>query len=371
MSRILVVSHEASLTGAPRVAVDILRATAGQVDERLAVVRWPGPLVGDFASAADRVRLEPLRRVRVGLRRFGPTRRVAVKVEQAAARAVIRDEQPDLVYLNTVLSACYVRPALESGCRVVLHSHEMDDLASGTLARYGLRDLYRDIRLVACSAAAATRLREITGVETVGVICSVADIDRVRDLAGETPVSEPARPQVVACGTADPRKGTDLWLEVARRTSSLTGGNCPDFVWVGHDSDGRYEALSRDMGLGSLVRFVGPTRNPYPTMAMSDVVTVPSRQDASPLVVLEAMALGKPVVAFDVGGIRDQLGDAGVLVPPGDVEAMADAVATLLADPQARGRLGGAGEARVRDLFSFDTFRRQVRGLVSEELARG
>jgi len=68
-----------------------------------------------------------------------------------------------------------------------------------------------------------------------------------------------------------------------------------------------------------------------------------------PMTVLEAMALGVPVVATDVGGVRGMLGeDAGICVPPRDTDALADAWTRVLTDPALRAGLGRAGAARAR-----------------------
>jgi glycosyltransferase involved in cell wall biosynthesis len=81
----------------------------------------------------------------------------------------------------------------------------------------------------------------------------------------------------------------------------------------------------------------------------------PSRADTFPSGVLEALACGTPVVASRVGGIPEQVGDAtGVLVGPGDPEALANAIESLLADPERRRQMGAAGAADARERFSLD-----------------
>jgi len=85
-------------------------------------------------------------------------------------------------------------------------------------------------------------------------------------------------------------------------------------------------------------------------------VTVPSREDAFPLVVLEAMTLGRPVAAFAVGGIPELLGDAGVLVEPEDVSGLAAAIAGLVSDPAARQSLGNRAATRAAEVFGFEQF---------------
>lgn len=369
----LLVSHDASLSGAPRIAVEILLASRDAVEKRSLVIRWPGPLAGDLAAAADSYRLEPYRRTRVSLRRFRMTRDAAIRVEEAAAKAVLRRENPDLVYLNSVLSACYIRPALARGMRVVLHSHELNDAVSWGLSRYDLGDAYRKIRLVACSEAAKRCLQETTGTEDVTVLPSVVDAGRVHRLvsAGESQATfRGPDGLVIACGATNETKGTDLWLRVARAVKERLGPVCPEFVWIGGSEIRFYERLARGLGVADRVHFLGQISNPYPIMASADILTVPSRQDAFPLVVLEGMCLGVPIVAFDVGGIADQVGDAGVLVKSGDVEGMADAVQRLIGDARQRRRLADLAQRRADTMHNVERFRAATAALVAAELER-
>jgi len=86
----------------------------------------------------------------------------------------------------------------------------------------------------------------------------------------------------------------------------------------------------------------------------SDVVAMPSRSEAVAVVALEAMAHGKPVVAFEVGGIPEVVvdGETGILAPPEDRDAFAAALKELLLDPERAQKMGAAGEKRAREYFS-------------------
>ena len=126
--RVIVVSHEASRTGAPQVAGDVLRALADIAEETVLIHRWGGPRKADLDAVADRSVFEPFRRSRVILRRFRATRSLAVKLEQFAAQLLLRRYRPELVWCNTTLSACYVKPCRRLGIPVVLHVHELGDL---------------------------------------------------------------------------------------------------------------------------------------------------------------------------------------------------------------------------------------------------
>jgi glycosyltransferase involved in cell wall biosynthesis len=87
----------------------------------------------------------------------------------------------------------------------------------------------------------------------------------------------------------------------------------------------------------------------------ADVYVHPARADTFPTAVLEALATGTPVVASDVGGIREQVeeGECGFLVAPGDAGALAARVRLLLSDDALRGKLGGAGRERTKRHFDF------------------
>lgn len=109
---------------------------------------------------------------------------------------------------------------------------------------------------------------------------------------------------------------------------------------------------------------------PQPELARAyagaEVVVVPSRYEGFSLPALEAMACGTPVVASRAGALPEVLGEVGVLVPPGDPAALADALGALLADPARRDRLARAGRARVTGRFTWDA----VAARTAEQLAR-
>jgi glycosyltransferase involved in cell wall biosynthesis len=360
--RVLLVSHETSRTGAPRIGILAARTLVHLGHDVSVVARSPGPLLPEFAEEATTF-VEPFGRVRRRLWATPGMSLLALVVDTFLAAITIARRRPDLVYVNSTAAAVYARPALWLRRRVLLHAHESKDVASVFVGRVRCQALLSRCILVACSPSVRIELADLAGVggDDVVLLPSVPDETEVRTRAADPPDRDYAADQLVVgcCGTVESRKGADLWLESARLVLTAMPGAPVRFVWVG-------EVAQPELvqGAPGQVQFLGPSDNPYSHLRRFDVATLPSRDDPFPLVVLEAMALGTPVVAFSVGGVAEQVGDAGVLVPPQDVEGLATAVVKLLESPDERRRLGDEARRRVQSRFSTVTFRTQLEGVL-------
>ena len=111
-----------------------------------------------------------------------------------------------------------------------------------------------------------------------------------------------------------------------------------------------------ELQLENCVSFVGPTNEPWRVYNDADVIAFPSVSEAFPYAVVEAMSCGSAVVASDVGGVREALGDCGLLVPARKPHAMAEAISFLLRDEAERRRLGHMARARTLKHFSEEQF---------------
>jgi glycosyltransferase involved in cell wall biosynthesis len=156
-------------------------------------------------------------------------------------------------------------------------------------------------------------------------------------------------PVVVAIAALTHEKGIDVLLEAA----ALLRPHWPTLTWlVLGDGVERAALLARRhaLGLDQVVALPGHIPHPEGALPRATLVVQPSRHEGFGSVVLEAMALGAPVVASAVGGLPDALaGGGGRLIPPDDPAALARAVAELLEDPAGRGALSAAGRIAARE----------------------
>ncbi|MGQ9793856.1 MAG: GT4 family glycosyltransferase PelF [Anaerolineae bacterium] len=122
------------------------------------------------------------------------------------------------------------------------------------------------------------------------------------------------------------------------------------------------EMAIRKLGLEGAT-FEGPISSPVRGYQSGHVVVVSSISEGFPYVVVEAMACGRAVVATDVGGVAEAVGDAGILVPARDPEAMGKACTELLLDDERRRALGKAARARVLEHFTIERFLNDYRNI--------
>lgn len=167
-------------------------------------------------------------------------------------------------------------------------------------------------------------------------------------------------------------KGHDILL---RSLASIPEGDRPWAVFAGPEEaewGSSVRELANELNVADRVRFLGPRNNVGAVMQACDVIAAPSRMEACPLVLLEAMILGRPVVATTVGGIPDVVrhGETGLLVPPEDPESLADTLRAILADGDLRRRLGTAARSDALNRFTPEAMAEATRAVYLDALNR-
>ena len=180
--------------------------------------------------------------------------------------------------------------------------------------------------------------------------------------------AQPGRLVVGAVGRLHEQKGFDVLLR------AVTGLPEVQVVIIGEGPERpALQQLIAELHLGDRVSLLGWSDHASGYMRSFDVLAMPSRYEGMPLVLLEAMLAGVPVVATPVGGIPDTVrhDESGLLVPVDDVAALTTALGRLLSDGALRRRLAAAAEDEARRRHTVDAMARSYEALYDELLSRG
>jgi len=258
-------------------------------------------------------------------RRYGRSRRV-----------------PVVTTLHTQAERLFRRPGMAGRLEGMVYRRAMTATASAVTTACS--------RVVAASVMAAC-----PGLGEVGVIENGIDLDRVSDsharprdrVRAELGVGDGVL--CLAVGRLDLVKGHDVLLRAVTMTRS-------PHLAVAIAGTGSEEVHLRDLagrlGVSGRVLFLGRCGDVGSLLHAADLFVLPSRREGLPISLIEAMACGLPIVATDVGGVRDVVepSGAGIVVPPEDPAALTEAVDALATDPERRRALGASAReaAHVR-----------------------
>lgn len=172
-------------------------------------------------------------------------------------------------------------------------------------------------------------------------------------------------------GRLSPEKGYDLLIRAAHK---LRGAGLPVTLWIAGDGGSRDSLLQliRELGCQDYVRLVGHLADPKEFYEAMDVFVLSSIREGLPNVVLEAMAMETPVVATRVAGVPTLIkdGQSGLIVDPGNAEALVAGLAKLVDNPILREEFRRAGRRRVEAHFAFDRRMEKVVRIYDQILKR-
>ena len=221
-------------------------------------------------------------------------------------------------------------------------------------------------KIIVNSRAASQKFRSSRFSQKVCVVHNGVDLSKFSsDLEGDRLRQEFSihgeEKVVTIVGRMDQWKGHRYFLEAAQKV--LTHLSASRFLVVGDGTlRNELEVLSKELGIVNNVIFCG-YRNDIPEiLAASNILVSASLAEHFGRVIIEAMAMAKPVVGTRAGGVPEIVidGQTGILVEPASSEEMARAILSLLADPEHARAMGVAGLKRVRDCFSLEKHIRQI-----------
>ncbi|MGQ9689385.1 MAG: glycosyltransferase [Desulfobaccales bacterium] len=266
----------------------------------------------------------------------------------------------------------------------ITHDQTHDDVRRCSVIHRGLDALANRMNdhIIAVSASIHSFLcrEESLPVDKISVVYNAVDLERFS--ADNDPVTKeearrgwglPAQALLVGgVGRLHYQKNFPLFLHVAAKVSA----RLPEaqFVIAGEGSERRaLEDLSRRLGLTSRMRFLGFVKDMPRLYQCLDLLLLTSHFEGTPLTVLEAMAMGVPVVASRVDGVAEVVEDGrdAMLAPPGEPEIFIQQVCRVLQDEELGWRLSRAGREKVQRRFSAEAMVRQVEALYDRYLEKG
>ncbi len=291
-----------------------------------------------------------------GLERLGKLRYL---LHARRVRRLVQELQPDLLHAmhltsyGFLASLCKVRPTLTSVWGTdVLQAPRWSPLHYW-LTRHALSRADH-ITATGLRLANAT-LRYTPRAKPVTVVPYGVDLKRFQPIARNG--KQPTEVVVGAVARLSPEKGLDLLLRSGAR---LIERGTPLRIVLAGDGPSRTSLtrLAERLGIGERVEFRGevPHERVPAVLADLDLFVMPSRAEGFGVAALEAQAMELPVVASNVHGIPDVVEDGrtGLLVPPGDVEQLAEAIGRLAGDASLRASMGQAGRAFVQERYRWE-----------------
>lgn len=371
LKTVLTVNRVGFFGGVERVIVNCADAASAHGFRPVLACPSPSPL-------ADVIREHGHRVAPVGIDRSKSTmspwtllqRLLRLRAGRQDVLAAARDENAAVIHTHHPVGGLFAATAASRlGIPLVWHVHETLPMkrSYAVVARLLLRHC---TTFAACSGASRDMLLKLgVAADRIRLIHNGVDPSFLSDIAPAPDVASLSGPHIGLFGVLEPRKGQDIFLQAAR-TVALRHPTAR-FWLVGQQSyaendsylDG-LKALSQDPLLAGRVHLTGFREDVPQIMAAMDVVVLASRGfESLPTVLLEASALGRRIVATDVGGVREIVEDqvTGLVVDRVDAGLLAGAIDTILGPEGAQ--MAHAAQQRAEIRFSQDRFARDIADL--------
>jgi glycosyltransferase involved in cell wall biosynthesis len=279
--------------------------------------------------------------------------------------------RPDIVQTQALHANLLARPAAKlAGVPIVISTENaLPDIETHAIRRLLNTPLHlvnRALdrvtdRIVVVSEDLRRRKKPKRGLPNIEVIPPPFDYDAFQTARASLPCARPLSdvewPIVGVVGRLAREKGHQYLIAAMPDMLAYAPKTQLRIVGAG-PMEAELRAQVRRLSLPPQVTFVGYQRNVYAELARMDILFVPSLSEAYPIVILEGMAMGLPVVGAQVGGIPEVIadGETGLLVPPRDASALAQAFKYLLSHPETGRRMGQRGQEKALSDFHPSRF---------------
>lgn len=372
MIRVAYVIDHLRVGGAQRHLLEVVR---GLDPGRYALEMWtasaePGDLAPVFERSGVPVRSFGIRSTMLSWRTIEAVRRVAAELKRRGVHVV-----HGYLFEGNLLAALVGRTARLPVTLVSKRSLDRYDRLDRRIGAWLSNQLADRVLVNAEAVRNVVIEHEWCSPRRIELIPNGVALPTNLDAPGPAAADEPdprgEGPLVGMVGRLSWKKGYDHAIDAARLLAERIPGLRFDIVGDG-PLRGTLEQRVRDAGLEGTVRFLGQRRDVADLMRRFDCFVLSSVIEGMPNALLEAMALGRPVVTTSAGGSAEVVvdGESGLIVPPGDPGALAAAVERVLGNPTLARALGTCGERRVRERFSLEAMLAAIDSLYTRQLAR-
>jgi glycosyltransferase involved in cell wall biosynthesis len=380
--KILCVSHSGDWGGAEKCLFTLLKEIDRQSFEPVVVLPWRGVLGERISALGIQTHIVDLdwclttqpddlsQRIRWG---------EGLRKRSTAIATLIEREDVDLVFTNSLAVMDGAIAAGLAGVPHVWHVLELLGLDPDLHPRLSLEAFHSLVdvlcdRIITVSDSVKKNIEGYCQSNKITTVFTGIDVPEAgAPLALKEHLGlEHDGPIVCLVGGISKRKGALTLAEAAPEILRALPNT--QFLVVG--ADGGAEADMRaavvDKGVSANFRFLGFRDDSLDIIANSQLLVLPSVADPLPLVVLEAMLLGKPVVATHSGGASEMVveGVTGALVPVNDPSALAFAITQILKDPRQALRMGEEGKERARNTFSLKSYVDNIEAVFGQVLSQ-
>lgn len=381
MKRVLFIPHSSEPSGAPRVTVDLARRFAMRGwDVRVALPMGDGVVdlvrranlrhtvlgypAGSFASSGliDRARLVPARLL--GLARLW---------------IQLMRQRPDVAWIGSSVALPFLLTCRAAGVRTIVHVHESPEMSQDHQWRirlvrrlaHGILFVGREPRTTFEPRPRGRIWRSIANPMDAALPISEQDRTALRASLGAS-VDEIV---FICAAFLNPRKDHELLIRAFARAAN----RAPDIrLWIvggevaGHEGfAAKLRKLAGHLDIEDRVWLAGQRKDVPALMQAADVSVLASQAEAMPLSIAEAQFASLPVIATRVGDIPLMVPDGrcGLLVDPGDEEALANSMIRLATEPELRRQFGARGRERAEKLYAANTLIPQFEGIINRVTA--
>ncbi|MER2998312.1 glycosyltransferase family 4 protein [Pontibacter populi] len=360
--KILFISHEASITGAPLYLLHLCKHLKVETDWQLYfLLKSDGPLSTEFSKVGTTFFYNTqtsdnlFTKIANRLQKFSFFR----KTRHRLLKNRIRSLKLDLIYSNTATNGNIIAFLADLNIKIITHVHELE----GSINYYGKQNLQLVKKyskaFVSTSKSVTAYLEYNLGINTDKILrlnCTpIHNLPENIDKASlKLSLGIPDNAFIVGTsGTVQWRKGWDLFIRLAQNVNHLDKERDFYFVWVGKFIDTNLIKLIENeliiTNLKERVFFIGERINPMQHYALFDTFCLMSREEAFGIVAIECALFGIPINCFDAAeGLCDFIkNDAGFIIPNLDTYEMAKAIVILANEKEIYKRMGDNARDRV------------------------